>query len=323
MFEKDDVNRNSIIPWRAQLIRLLHPGVIGVWSLSHLVFQPCWDSLNVTLVGCDTSSIKLNNILGWTQGSLCLRQCFQELLVELCWLSPLPEAEVWWVWALRFLRQELPDCLPQCLDREVEWTEGKERLLCQYLIVMRHAKQTSRSVGSRNICETLFELISNWFYISSRETNTVESIWRCFLEKSSVSILFQMKSFMHFIPFEVFLTCFCFAVLICHSAFHSRQNMKHGKTWNNFYGFHEVLILYSILLDNAMHRLDSYSIPYENRVVLCRAMHRLDAYPILQKNRIVLCAVLLLLLLLQPELYKQVASITGQPESHFWSCDSF
>ena len=125
MFEKDDVNRNSIIPWRAQLIRLLHPGVIGVWSLSHLVFQLCWDSLNVTLVGCDTSSIKLNNILGWTQGSLCLRQCFQELLVELCWLSPLPEAEVWWVWALQFLRQELPDCLPQCLDWEVEWAEGK------------------------------------------------------------------------------------------------------------------------------------------------------------------------------------------------------
>ena len=232
MFEKDDVNRNSIIPWRAQLIRLLHPGVIGVWSLSHLVFQPCWDSLNVTLVGCDTSSIKLNNILGWTQGSLCLRQCSQELLAEPCWLSPLLEAEVGWVWALQFLRQELPDCLPQCLDWEVEWTEGKERLLCQYLIVMRHAKQTSRSVGSRNICETLFELISNWFYISSRETNMVESIWRCFLEKSSVSILFQMKSFMHLYSFWSLFNMFllrCFNLPFCFSfpAKHETwQNMK-------------------------------------------------------------------------------------------------
>ena len=58
----------------------------GYWGLifESPSFQPCWDSLNVTLVGCDTSSIKLNNMLGWTQGSLCLRQCSQELLAELC-----------------------------------------------------------------------------------------------------------------------------------------------------------------------------------------------------------------------------------------------
>ena len=58
----------------------------GYWGLifESPSFQPCWDSLNVTLVGCDTSPIKLNNMLGWTQGSLCLRQCSQELLAELC-----------------------------------------------------------------------------------------------------------------------------------------------------------------------------------------------------------------------------------------------